>query len=66
MDVIFNFYNASFESNEIVGEGTIICTEACVGFVVEVDNTRLQATNVLLEFFRDGSESSIRFFFQLG
>lgn len=45
-EVVFNFHNAACDGNEIFGEGTNLVIEVFVGFVVEVGETRIEATNL--------------------
>lgn len=54
-EVVFIFHNTA-----TIEEGLNLDIEVFVGFVVEVDQTRLQLTNLLLEFVGDGSEGSSR------
>lgn len=64
-EVVFDFHNVACEGNESIGEGTNIGIEVFVVVVVEVGETRLEATNLWLEFVGDGHEGSTRFFCRL-
>lgn len=59
-EFVFNFHSVECEGNKIVGKGINLGIEGFLCLVMEVGETRLEASNIWLEFFGDGSEGSIR------
>lgn len=58
--VVFYFHNAACEGKEIIGQGTNLCIEAFIAFVVKCVHMRIEVTQIFLVLYNRRGESIIR------